>query len=237
MTLEGTVALITGGTGGLGQAVTRVVAQAGAEVVVTHVSPQEADALQQAMGAHHLRCDLVRVDVTDATAVRRLVEDVLARHGRIDSLMNLVGGYLGGVAIADLSDADWNHQMDLNLRSAFMCCRAVVPHMLAQGFGRIVNVSSRAAVRPGPSSAAYNISKAGIIILTETLSEEVKRSGVNVNCILPSVIDTPANRRAMPNADFDLWVKPDEIAEVIQFLLSDASRAITGAAIPVYGRV
>jgi NAD(P)-dependent dehydrogenase (short-subunit alcohol dehydrogenase family) len=236
MTLQGMMALITGGTGGLGQAVTRAVVRAGAAAVVTHIVPHEADALQQAMQAHNFRCELVQVDVTDPPAVQQLVRDVLARHGRIELLVNLVGGYLGGIDVADLSDEDWNHQLNLNLRSAFVCCRAVVPHMVAQGAGRIVSVASRAAVRPGPGSAAYNVSKAGVISLTETLSEEVKRHGVNVNCILPSVIDTPANRRAMPDANFDLWVKPEDIAEVIVFLLSDASRAITGAAIPIYGR-
>jgi NAD(P)-dependent dehydrogenase (short-subunit alcohol dehydrogenase family) len=235
-TLSGKVVLITGGTGALGQAVTLAILQAGAQAVVTYRNEARAAELRRTLAQHGLECELEQVDVTDAPAVTRLVEGVLARHRRIDGLVHLVGGYLGGVPVAELSDQDWEEQLRLNLRSTFVCCRAVVPQMIRQHAGRIVTVSSRAAVRPGPGSAAYNVSKAGVIVLTETLAEEVKHEGVTVNCIVPSIIDTPANRQAMPRADFARWVTPAQIAELIVFLLSDAA-AITGAAIPVYGQV
>lgn len=234
--LTGKVVLITGGTGALGQAVTLATLQAGARAVVTYRSEAHAEALRGALARQGLACDLEQVDVTDGAAVARLVEGLLGRHGRLDGLVHLVGGYLGGVPVAELSDQDWEQQMRLNLHSTFICCRAVVSHMVQQRAGRIVAVSSRAAVRPGPGSAAYNVSKAGVIVLIETLAEEVKREGVTVNCILPSIIDTPANRQAMPRADFTRWVKPAQIAELIVFLLSDAAAAITGAAIPIYGQ-
>lgn len=235
-TLSGKVVLITGGTGALGQAVTLAVLHAGARAVVTYRNKAHADALRSELADRGLTCDLEQVDVTDSAAVARLVDWLLARHGRLDGLVHLVGGYLGGIPVAELSDQDWEQQMLLNLRSTFVCCRAVVPQMIRQRAGRIVTVSSRAAVRPGPGSAAYNVSKAGVIVLTETLAEEVKREGVTVNCILPSIIDTPANRQAMPRADFARWVTPAQIAELIVFLLSDAAAAITGAAIPIYGQ-
>jgi NAD(P)-dependent dehydrogenase (short-subunit alcohol dehydrogenase family) len=160
----------------------------------------------------------------------------MQRFGRIDILLTLVGGYVGDLPVTQLSEATWDHMMSLNLKSAFFCCKHVVPVMQRSGGGRIVTVSSRAAIKVFPGISAYAVAKAGILTFTETLASEVLKDNITVNAILPSVIDTPANRKAMPGADYFAWVKPEEIARVLLFLCSDASREITGAAIPIYGR-
>jgi NAD(P)-dependent dehydrogenase (short-subunit alcohol dehydrogenase family) len=138
--------------------------------------------------------------------------------------------------VAQLPEATWDHMMNLNLKSAFLCCKHVVPVMQRRGGGRIVTVSSRAATKVFPGISAYAAAKAGLLAFSETLASEVLKDNITVNAILPSVIDTPANRKAMPGADYSAWVKPEEIARVLLFLASDASREISGAAIPVYGR-
>ena len=141
-----------------------------------------------------------------------------------------------GPPLHETSDADWDFMLDLNLRTVFNTCRAVIPRMLAGAHGRIVNIAARAADAPKARMAPYNISKAGVITLTESLAAEHRDDGITVNCILPGTIDTPANRADMPDADHARWVAPADLASVIAFLLSDAARAINGAAIPVYGR-
>lgn len=236
VSLQGQVAIITGGTGGLGPAVLRAFLEAGAQVVAPVRERARLEALRPSLGEAGARLQALEADVTQEQSVARLAEQVMRDLGRIDILVNLVGGFAGGIPLAETSAADFQRMFDLNLKSVFLCSRAVLPQMMAQGRGKIISVSSRAglkgAAKVGPCSAA----KAGVILLTESLSEEVKRLGINVNCILPSVIDTEANRKAMPKADFSKWVRPAEIAQVLLFLASDAARAIHGAAIPVYGR-
>jgi NAD(P)-dependent dehydrogenase (short-subunit alcohol dehydrogenase family) len=180
----------------------------------------------------------IMADVTDERSVQELVKTIIDKFGRIDFLLNIVGAYAGGTDIADTDLSQWDLMMNVNLKSAFLCAKTVLPHMMKQNYGRIVNVSSRTAVEKSrrAKSGAYAISKAGVIVLTETLADEMKNYHINVNCVMPSTIDTPNNRRNFPKADFSKWVDPNEIAEVMLFLLSDASKVTSGACIPVYGK-
>ena len=223
--------IVTGGTGGLGVGVVRALVDAEHDVVVTWIVERE---FEQFPADLRDRCRLERVDVLSGDEMGRLVER--RRPGGVWALVHLVGGYLDGAPIADMDMADWDLQLSLNLRSAALALRAVLPTMVERGHGRVVAISSRAARRPFAGAAAYAASKAGVIALVEAASEEVKRSGVCVNCVLPSVIDTPANRAAQPDADPSRWVRPEEIGAVIAFLCSTEASAVTGAAIPVYGR-
>ncbi len=231
------VTLITGGTGALGTAVTRAFLEQGSAVVATYRAEPEAERLRAALGSTG-RLVLHQADVTSTAEVASLVERTLARHGRIDYLINLVGGWAGGTPVWETGDAEWEHMLAVNLRSTFVCCRAVLPHMLERGFGRIVNVASRTALQPSPGAAAYAVSKMGVITLTETLALELRQrdADVTANCVVPSVIDTEANRRAMPRAPFERWVRPEQLAAIIVWLTSADAAPINGAAIPVYGR-
>ncbi|MBI4573623.1 MAG: SDR family oxidoreductase [candidate division NC10 bacterium] len=236
MSLAGKIALITGGTGALGRAVTAAVGEAGATAAVTYIVDAEAPECKAYLGLRAGAPIFLKADVTVETEVQTLVRTVVERLGRIDILLNLVGGFVGDLPVAALPEATWDHMLDINLKSAFLCCKHVVPVMRRGGGGRIVTVSSRAAIKVFPGISAYAAAKAGLIAFTETLASEVLKDNITVNAILPSVIDTPANRNAMPGADSSAWVKPAEIARVLLFLCSEASREISGAAIPVYGR-
>jgi NAD(P)-dependent dehydrogenase (short-subunit alcohol dehydrogenase family) len=156
----------------------------------------------------------------------------------VDILLNIVGVYAGGTDVVSMEESQWDSMMNVNLKSVFLCSKAVLPHMIKQNYGKIVSVSSWMAVEKGrrTRSGAYAVSKAGVVVLTETMAEEVKKYDINVNCVMPSTIDTPNNRRNFPKADFSKWVNPKNIAEVILFLVSDASKVTSGAAVPVYGK-
>ncbi len=173
--------------------------------------------------------------MTDEVAARQLVGGILERHGHIDALLNTVGGYAGGVHLWDLEPAVLDRMLALNLRAGFVLARAAVPAMLKQRSGCIVNVAAQAAFAHPAGAAAYAASKAAAVALIESLAAELVGSGVRVNTILPSVIDTEANREAMPHADFAKWPKPEDIARVMLFLCSDGARSIHGASIPVSG--
>jgi NAD(P)-dependent dehydrogenase (short-subunit alcohol dehydrogenase family) len=237
---SGKLVLVAGGTGGLGRAVSLAFLEEGAKVVVTYREQKEFDAVKSEAGAsgsliagHQIEGH--RVDVTDETAVRQLMDRVLAEHGRLDALVNTVGGYAGGVNLWELETKVFDQMLALNLRSGYALSRAAIPVMLKQKHGAIVNVAAKAALDHGAGAAAYAASKAGALALMDSLAAEVKGTGVRVNSILPSIIDTEANRKAMPNADFAKWPKPQEIALVILFLCSDDAKVIHGAAVPVYG--
>ncbi len=236
MSLAGKVALITGGTGALGRAVTGAFVEAGAAVVVTYVVDPEVPECKACLGSRADAPVFLKADVTAEAQVQKLIRTVVEQLGRIDILLSLVGGYVGDLPVAALPEATWDHMLALNLKSAFLCCKHVVPVMQQGGGGRIVAVSSRAAIKVFPGISAYAAAKAGLLAFTETLASEVLKDNITVNAILPSVIDTPANRKATPGADYSAWVKPEEIARVLLFLCSEASREISGAAIPVYGR-
>ena len=229
------VALVAGGTGGLGHAVSLAFLDDGAKVVVTYRDQKELDALKREAGGNGSSLEGYMVDVTDEGSVRQLFDKILAEHGRVDALVNTVGAYAGGVNLWEVETKTFDQMIALNLRSGYILARAAVPAMLKQKSGAIINISSKAAVDHGAGASAYAASKAGALALMDSLAAEVKGSGVRVNSILPSIIDTEANRKAMPTADFSKWPKSADIARVILFLCSDEAKVIHGAAIPVYG--
>ncbi len=232
---EGKVALVAGGTGGLGHAVTLAFLEEGAKVVVTYRKQEEFEALKSAAGTNEPRLEGHTVDVTDEAAVRQLVEKIVGKHRRMDAMVNAVGGYAGETKLWELETKVFDQMFALNLRSGYALARATVRAMLKEGHGAIVNVASKAAVDHAAGAAAYAASKSAAVALLDSLAADLKGSGVRVNTILPSIIDTEANRQAMPKADFAKWPKPEEIARVILFLCSDDAKVIHGAAIPVYG--
>jgi NAD(P)-dependent dehydrogenase (short-subunit alcohol dehydrogenase family) len=229
------VILVAGGTGGLGRAVSLAFLVEGAKVVVTYRKQEELEALKIAAGADGARLAGFGVDVTEEAVVRELVEKILAQHGRLDVLVNTVGGYAGGTKLWELETKAFDQMLALNLRSGYVLSRAAVGAMLKKGRGAIINVASKAAIDHAAGAAAYAASKSAAVALLDSLAADLKGSGIRVNSILPSIIDTEANRKAMPAADFSKWPKPEEIARVILFLCSDDASVIRGAAIPVYG--
>jgi NAD(P)-dependent dehydrogenase (short-subunit alcohol dehydrogenase family) len=230
---SGQLALVAGGTGGLGRAVSVAFLEEGATVAVTYRRQDEFDALLHAAGANASRLEGHRVDVTNAGAVHQLITAFVAKHGRLDAVTNAVGGYAAGQKLWETEEKILDQMLSLNLFSGYVLSRAVVPAMLKQGHGAIVNVASTAAFDHAASSAAYAASKAAAVAMIDSLAADLKGTGVRVNSILPSIIDTEANRKAMPNADYTRWPKPHDIAGVILFLCSDGAKAVHGAAIPV----
>jgi NAD(P)-dependent dehydrogenase (short-subunit alcohol dehydrogenase family) len=232
---SGQTVVVAGGTGGLGRAVSLGFLDAGANVIVTYHSEVEYRGLKELVGSNQSSMEGRQVDVTDASAVAGLFNAVVAQHGAVDVLVNSVGGYAGGVKLWDLETSVFDRMFELNLRSGYVLARAVLPIMLKAGHGSIVNVSAKAALDHGAGAGAYAASKAAAVALMDSLAADAKGTGVRVNSILPSIIDTDANRQAMPDADFATWPKPDEIAHVILFLSSEFAKSVHGAAIPVYG--
>jgi NAD(P)-dependent dehydrogenase (short-subunit alcohol dehydrogenase family) len=232
---SGRVALITGGTGGLGRAATNAFLQEDAKVIVTYRAQKEFDDLKRIDGASASSLQGHRVDVTDTAAVEQLVQRILADYGRLDVVVNTVGAYAGGVKLWELDPKVFDLMLALNVRSGFTISRAVVPVMLKQERGAIVNIASKAAVDHAGGAAAYVAAKAAAVAMMDSLAADLKGSGVRVNSVLPSIIDTEVNRKAMPEADFAQWPKPEDIARVILFLCSDDAKLIHGAAVPVYG--
>jgi NAD(P)-dependent dehydrogenase (short-subunit alcohol dehydrogenase family) len=235
--LQGRVALVAGGTGALGREISLAFAAAGAHVIVTYRRREEFDSLVAAAGAAGIAAPAgAAEDVTDPTAVAALVERLVGEHGRLDILVNAVGGYGGGKRVWEEAPETYQRMMALNLQSGFVLARAVLPAMIRQNRGWIVNVASRAGYGHSPGAALYSASKAGALAFFDSLAVEVKPYAINVNSVVPSIFDTPANRRAMPSADPTGWPQPADIARVIVFLCSDEARVVHGAAIPVYGR-
>jgi NAD(P)-dependent dehydrogenase (short-subunit alcohol dehydrogenase family) len=233
--LSGKVAVVTGAAGNLGRVVAQTFAAAGARVALVDRGLEGLDKAQANLPAG-AESAVFTVDLLNAEAVTALAGQVLGHFGGVDILANIAGGFTMGPPLHETSDQDWDFMLDLNARSVFHACRALVPAMLARGGGRIINVSARAATEGKAHMIPYCASKAAVITLTEGLSAELKGAGINVNCVLPGTLDTPQNRAAMPDQDFSLWVPPEALADVIAFLASDAARCVTGAAIPVYGR-
>jgi len=234
------VVLVAGGTGGLGRAVSLAFVEEGARVIVTFQRPGDLDELKKAASAKLVAADGASlegfsVDVTDEVAVARLTDGIVERCGRLDCLVNTVGGYAGGIKLWELETKVFEQMLALNLRAGFILARAAARVMVKQGSGAIVNVAAKAAVDHAAGAAAYAASKAAAVAMIDCLAVDLKGTGVRANSIMPSVIDTAANRKAMPKADFAKWPKPEEIARVILFLCSDAAKLIQGAALPVYG--
>lgn len=230
---SGQVALIAGGTGALGRAVTAAFLEEGAIATVTYRQQREFDALRQAAGPDPSRLEGSNLDVTDEPAVRRLVAEVVSKHGRLDVLVNAVGAYAAGRALWEMDASVLPQMLSLNLTSGYVLCRAVVPAMLRQKRGAIINVASMAAVNHAASSAEYAASKAAAVAMVDSMAADLTGTGVRANSILPSIIDTEANRKAMPGADYSKWPKPREIARVVLFLCSDDATLIHGASIPL----
>lgn len=229
------VVLVTGAAGNLGGAITRAFQAAGASLVLVDRAADRLPALFPNLADSSDHFLATSVDLTDPEAVEAMVDAALRRLGRIDVLVNAAGGWRGGTPVHETSLETWEFLFNLNASTVFITSSAIIPVMLQQGGGKIVNVAARAALKGGSKSAAYSASKGAVLRLTESMSVELKRSGINVNCILPSTIDTPQNRAAMPKADTSRWVKPEALADVVLFLASDAARAVHGAAVPVYG--
>ncbi len=232
---SGQLALVAGGTGGLGRAVSLAFLEEGAKVVVTYRDRKEWDDLKAISAASISSLAGHRVDVTDSAGVGQLVQKVVAEYGHLDVMVNTVGAYAGGMKLWETDPKVFDQMLTLNLRAGYTLLRAVVPEMLKQKQGAIISLASKAALDHAAGAAAYAASKAAAVAMIDSLAADLKGSGVRVNSILPSIIDTPANRSAMPNADFAQWPKPEEIARVILFLCSDDARLIHGAAVPVYG--
>jgi NAD(P)-dependent dehydrogenase (short-subunit alcohol dehydrogenase family) len=220
--VTGRVAVVTGGSGALGQSVVLRFLHDGATVAVPWIVPEEWETLRSRAGDGAARLHGARVDGTDEGAFAAFVADVLARHQRLDVLVNTVGGFAGG-DLASTSLGEWRRMLDLNLTSAVIGCRAVLPAMRAARRGRIVNVASRAVVPPLGGFIAYTVSKSAVIALTQALAQEERPHGIAVNAVLPSTMDTPANRRDMPNTDRSGWVSTDAVAGVIAYLSSDGA--------------
>ena len=220
---HGKVVVITGAAGALGSATAAHFAAAGARLALLDLAALD--------GPHYSRvCDLI-----DPTACREAVASIEADVGPVDVLANIVGGFTMGEAVHETTDQTWDFMMSLNARTVLNMARAVVPGMLERGRGRIVNIAAGAGQHGVARLGAYSASKSVVIRLTEAMSGELKEQGINVNCILPSVIDTPANRQSMPDADFGKWVRPEAMARVIGFLCSEAAEPIHGTALPVSG--
>jgi NAD(P)-dependent dehydrogenase (short-subunit alcohol dehydrogenase family) len=235
--LAGKTAIVTGGAGGLGAEIVRLFLQEGAQVAVPFHKDDELDALRRkrSVGDGDALSG-ARLDLTDEEAVTGFVDQVARDRGGLAILINTAGRFGGGKPVHETPWSLWQQQLDGNLKTAVLASRAAAPWMLRGGGGAIVNVSSRPAAQSGEKVAAYAAAKRAILALTDAMAAELREGNVTVNAILPSTIDTPANRAAMPKADFSRWVRPEEIARVVLFLAGPDARIVSGAHVPVYGR-
>ncbi len=237
MSLSGKVAIVTGGTGALGSAVVEALLSAGATVAVPYRHAGELEALRERLGrTSEAALSGAQVDLTDEQGVRAYYDQVAGTAGGLDILVNVAGGFDGGKPVHETGWEVWQQQLDINLKTAVISCAGAVPHMISRGGGAIVNVSTRTATQPGANLAAYAASKRAVLQLTEALAAELRDHNITVNSILPSTIDTPANRRAAPQANHSRWVPPEAIARVILFLVGPDAQIISGAHVPVYGK-
>ncbi len=235
MEFEHQVAIVTGGTGALGSSVTLDLLEAGASVAVTYQSEKEWATLEARARDQRGNLTGAKVDLTKASEVERLVESILAKWQRIDYLIAVAGGFAAGKSY-ETDDETWEHMLNLNLRSLILCLRSVVPVMIRQNFGRIVTISSGSILRGGGAGiAAYAVSKGAVRQLSEILADELKAYDIHVHCILPGTMDTEANRLAMPKADFSKWVKTEEVARLVHFLVSGQARSVRSVVVPVLG--
>jgi NAD(P)-dependent dehydrogenase (short-subunit alcohol dehydrogenase family) len=236
--LKDRVAVITGGTGALGRAVSERFLEEGARVAVPWIVEAEVPLFNQRMGNRSSAANvfLSKVDLGEEQQITKFVDEAVKKMSRIDILVNLVGGFWGGKTIAETTLAEWQAMFDLNLKPTFLCCKAIVPVMQKNKYGRIVSVSSRTGLLGAGEFAAYAIAKGAIKTFTASLAEEVLNDNVLVNAIAPSTIDTEANRKSMPNAKHENWVKPEDIAKSIAYLCSEQNQVTSGTVVPVYGR-
>jgi NAD(P)-dependent dehydrogenase (short-subunit alcohol dehydrogenase family) len=226
--MKGKVVLVTGANGGLGTYVTQAFLDAGATVVGTSRKIQQSDFNRPNFVA-------ISAEISSRESARVLVDQAVARFGKLDVLAHTVGGFAGGQSIVETDDATLQRMLDQNLNSVFHILRAAIPALRQTGSGRIIAIGSRQALEPGAKVGAYSASKAAMVSLVRTAALENRDAGVTANVILPGTMDTPANRKAMPNADFSKWVRPARVASLITWLAGDAGKDVNGAAIPVYG--
>ncbi len=228
MTMAGKIVLVTGANGGLGTYVTQAFLDAGAVVVGVSRKIQPSDFANPNFHA-------IAAEVSTIESATKLVKEVVQRLGRIDVLAHTIGGFAGGQSVADTDETTFRQMFDLNLNATFYILRAVIPVMRSLGSGRIIAIGSRAALEPGAGVGAYSASKAAMVSLIRTVALENQDAGITANVILPGTMDTPANRKAMPNADFSEWVQPAAVASLIMWLAGEAGKNVNGAAIPIYG--
>ena len=230
---SGRVVIVTGAAGSLGSAIARAFQSAGAKLTLVDRADGRLQQIFPEMADSPDFFFANSIDLTQADAVQAMVDGTLDHFGQIDVLVNVAGGYRAGTPVHETPIETWDFMLNFNARSVFLTSGVVIPQMLEREYCRIVSVGARVAMRSRANMAAYSVSKAAVVRLTESMSAELEGTGVYVNCILPRTIDTPANRQAMPNADYSRWTKPEAIAEVIMFLTSESACILTGAAIPV----
>jgi NAD(P)-dependent dehydrogenase (short-subunit alcohol dehydrogenase family) len=244
--LSGKTVLITGGTGGLGRNLIKSFLKYNPRsIIITYRSEKEMQLLKSELSAGSLllqpnnefptEIEFKQTDITKQDQINNLTSGIYEKYGQIHILVNLVGGYIGGKSITELKESEWDKMMEINLKSAFLISKNILPQMIEKRYGKLVHVSSRTGIKAEGNDSAYAASKAGLIRFVESVAQDVKTYNININCILPTIIDTETNRKAMPDADYAKWVKPDDLSNVILFLCSDYSNTINGASIPTYG--
>ena len=226
------IVLVTGGTGALGRAITRSFIECNAQVISSYITDSNIE-LSKRQTEPQLQ--LIKADTSKEEQVEKLVSDILTKYGHIHITVNVVGGYLGDKTVTELEEQEWDKMMTINLKTAFLISKHVIPHMISAKYGKMVHIPSKTGLKSNGYDSAYAASKSGLIRLVESLSEETKESNINVNCIMPSIINTEANRKAVPTANFGKWAKPEDLANIVLFLCSEEANVITGAAIPTYG--
>lgn len=237
MQFRNQTAIVTGAAGNLGSKVAHALAREGVRLVLPYVEDLKPTELLEWLADKDIEHLAFPADVANADQVRSMVFEAQNRFGTLDILVNCVGALGKAKTVDETEPEEWDRLMNLNLKSAFVCCRAALPWMKEQKRGRIVNIGARAGLRATPLYGAYAAAKAGLIRLTEVIAAENKKFDITANVIIPSILDTPENRKAMPKDDPAKWVKPDELAKVVIFLVSDAARAINGSTIEVPGRI
>lgn len=233
--LKNNVALITGGTGGLGKDVVSEFLNQGSFVCTTYTNKNYLSSVSDLKEQYGENLVFAKSDVTKTGSMNKVAGRVIKKFGRIDFLINIVGGF-AMAKFADTDEALWDNMMNVNLKSVFVSSKSVLPQMIKQKYGRVINIGARPALQGVQNMSAYGASKAGVINLTQSMADELSEYNINVNAIIPGTMDTPRNRKDMPKADFKKWVKPQEIAEVISFLCSSKGDKISGAILPVYGK-
>ncbi|HYO06873.1 MAG TPA: SDR family NAD(P)-dependent oxidoreductase [Phototrophicaceae bacterium] len=237
------VIVITGGTGALGRVLTKsFLSYNPRTIVVTYRSEKEMLELKTELGNLleqplniSTTIEFTKVDVTRDDETKRSVSNIVERHGQIHVLINVVGSYIGGKSVTQLDESEWDRMISINLKSAFLISKHVIPVMVTNNYGKLVHIASKTGLVSNGYDSAYAASKAGLIRFVESAYQEVKKSNININCILPTILDTEYNRKEMPNADYSKWIKLEDLSKVILFLSSDDSKIINGAAIPAYG--
>lgn len=237
------VVVITGGTGALGKVLTKSFLNCNPKAIIStyrsEIELQELKAeinnLSDPSTKITTPMEFIKTDVTKENEIKKVFSNIIQKYGQIHILVNVVGGYIGGKGVIELDESEWDKMFNINLKSAFLISKNVLPIMKINHYGKIVHTSSRMGIKAEGNDSAYAASKAGLIRFVESVSHEVKESNININCVLPTIIDTKANRLAMPNADYSKWINSEDLSNVIMFLCSDYSKIINGSAIPTYG--